>query len=147
LKTKESLDASHRIALILSGTGCLTCIIITAVIGSSLASLQNIWLLPGAYFLEITIGAMAGFLAVLTRHPGASKVLWIYCGTLLVFILMASFSVGFFFIPVLVIFGVVSILLDLKQKKLLPAHLGLFFCGLILQLVLMLAILWLNPHS
>jgi len=133
-------DKASRFELMVAGIGAAVCLVITVTIWISLVSYQPIWLLPGAYFLELMSGAVICFLAYLFWFPRASLISWMYSGVLVVFSVLAGFTVGFLYIPVFIIFGGLSIFSDIKHKKPIFAHLGIFVCAGIIQLGIMLAV-------
>jgi hypothetical protein len=141
MENSKPKDKSSRFELFIAGLGAAACIAITVTIWISLVSYQSIWLLPGAYFLELMTGAILCILSFLYCFQRASLVSWIYSGVLVVFIVLAGFTVGFLYIPVFIIFGGLSIYSDLKHKKPIFAHLGIFLCAGILQSGVMLAVI------
>jgi len=131
---------SSRSELIIAGIGTTVCLVITMAIWSSLVSNQPIWLLPGAYFLELMAGAVICFLAFLISLQRASLISWIYSGILVVFSILTGFTVGLLYFPVFIIFLGLSIYSDLKHKRPILAHLGIFLGAGVIQSGVMLAI-------
>jgi len=133
-------EKSTRVELIISGIGAVACLIFTMALWFSLARYQPIWLLPGAYFLELMITAIVCFLSFIYFFQWAPHLSWIYSGILIVFSMLAGFSVGFLYIPVFLIFMGLSIFSDLKHKKPVMSHFVIFLIAGIIQLGLMLAV-------
>jgi hypothetical protein len=134
-------DKSSRFELIIAGIGSAACVVLSTTLWISLASTQSTWLLPGAYFLEIMVGAVVCFFAFLNFFQWASMVSWIFSGMLIVFSVLTGFTVGIFYFPVFFIFSFLSIFSDIKHKKPIAAHLGIFLCAGIIQLGLMILVI------
>jgi hypothetical protein len=129
---------SHFIESFISATGGTVCLMITYYIWSSLVSSQQIWLLPGLYFLELMAGAVICTLAYFKGLPQVATFAWIYNVILAVFILLAGFSVGFFYIPVFLIFVGLSIYSLIRQKLDFLPKLGIFVGAGLVQFLLMM---------
>ena len=116
------------------------CLIITIVFWWSISSYQALWPLPALYFIEIvTLSILSAFMFV----RGDPFVQFLTCGTagvIGVFSVLAAFSVGFFYFPFALIFAIISITSDVRNKKHIPAHLGTFFISGIAQFALILAL-------
>lgn len=132
------MERSSRIERMIVDIGTAICITLSLTLWISLASTQSTWLLPGAYFLEFICGAVVCFLVYRNCFEWASLASWIFCGMLLVFSVLAGFTVGIFYFPVFLIYLFLSIYFDIKHKKPLVFHLGIFVCTGLLQLGLML---------
>lgn len=132
---------SSRFELTIAGIGASVCVVLSITLWISLASTQITWLLPGAYFLELMVGAVACFFAFLFFFNWASLVSWIFSGILIVFCVLTGFSVGLLYFPVFIIFMFLSIFSDIKHKRKLVPHLGLFICAGIIHLGLMLLVI------
>jgi hypothetical protein len=141
MEINQTRDKPRKIDLFISGIGAAICIVTTLTIWFSISSNQPMWLLPGAYFLELMVGALVCVLAILLWFPRSSQISWIYSGILVAFIVIGAFSVGFFYIPVFLLFGSLSIILDLRIKKSIIVHLGFFLGAAILQAVIMLVLI------
>ena len=80
-----------------------------------MAAIQEIWLLPGLYFIEMAwlplIGAALAFLDTRKAVLG----MWAISGAILGFAMMGAMSVGFNYLPVFVLMGISS-LLSPKQR-------------------------------
>lgn len=144
MKKINPQEGSNRIEVFISGVGSVVCILTTDLIWSSLAPVQGLWLLPGLYFVELMLGAVTCFLAYLRKVPQAAGFSWAYSGLLIVFILLASFSVGFLYLPVLLIFGGLSIYSIFRRKPGLLKPLGIFLVSGLVQLALMLVLVWVS---
>lgn len=132
---------SQKIEVFLSGLGAAGCLLITYFIWSSLSPSQDMWLLPGGYFVELAAGAVICFWAYSRQYSRASTLSWIYCGVLVTFIVLAGFTVGFLYIPVFLIFGGLSIYSVIKHRQKLLIKLGIFALFVLVQLALMLSLI------
>jgi hypothetical protein len=128
----------YWIELFVSGLGVTVCLFLTYFFWRGLADYQNIWLLPGLYFLELTIGSVICFAAYYLQHPFASIISWIYCGILVVFIVLASFTVGLFYTPVFLLFTGLSLYSVLRNRQNLLVRLVIFTLSILFQLAVML---------
>jgi hypothetical protein len=64
---------------------------------------------------------------------------WGAVGIFSAFSILGAWSVGFFYLPVAIIFGVIAIRSDLRDKQPIAAHAGVCLIAGIVQVVLMLA--------
>lgn len=116
------------------------CLTITILFWWSLGSYQAMWPLPALYFIEIvTLSSLSAFLFV-RGDPRGPFLTWGTAGVIAVFSILAAFSVGFFYFPFALIFAILSISSDVRNKQHIPAHLGTFFIAGIAQLALILAL-------
>ena len=138
--TKQIIITSpwERLLAILAAVLCLT---ITILVWLSVSSYQATWPLPALYFLEIvTLSILSAFMFV-RGDPRGPFLTWGTAGVIGVFSILAALSVGVFYFPFALIFAIISISSDVRNKKHMPAHLGTFFLAGIAQfaLILMLA--------
>ena len=69
--------------------------------------------------------------------------MWVSVGVFFAFAILGAFSVGFFYLPVALIFTVISITSELRHKQSLPAHLGIGLAAALVQAAwMLLAIRW-----
>lgn len=98
------------------------------------------WPLPALYFIEIvTLSILSAFMFV-RGDPRGPFLTWGAAGVIGVFSILAALSVGFFYFPVALIFAIISITSDVRNKKHIPAHLGTFFLAAIAQFALILSL-------
>lgn len=136
--TKESIVTSplERFLAILAAVVCL---ITTILFWLSISSYQAMWPLPGLYFLEIvTLSIVSAFLFV-RGDPRSPYITWGTAGVIGIFSFLAVLSVGFFYLPFALIFAIISLTSDVRNKQHIPEHLGTFFIAGLAQLALMLA--------
>ena len=134
----------ERILAILAAVVCLT---ITLVFWFSLSTYQSMWPLPGLYFVEmVSLSFISTFIFVRGDRRG-SLITWPVAGVMSAFSFLGAFSVGFFYLPIALIFGVISLTWDLRNKKKIMTHFGIFLMAGIVQTVLMLGAIWLRNSA
>ena len=105
------------------------------------------WPLPGLYFIEIvTLSVVSAFLFI-RGDPRGQFLTWGAAGAIGAFSILAAFSVGFFYLPVAILFAIISATSDVRNKKHIPAHLATFLIAGMAQLAVMLAAIGLLQPS
>jgi hypothetical protein len=128
-----------RLERILAVLAAVVCLIITLVFWFTISPHQSMWPLPGLYFLEmVSLSFISTFLFV-RGDPRGSLMTWIAAGVFSAFSFWGAASVGFFYLPVALMFSVISLTWDVRNKQNKPARLGIFLIAGIVQSVLMLA--------
>ena len=129
--------------------GAVDCIGMSILFSASISSGpigQQLWPLPGFYFLEISLLGLAGFLAVATNralHPSRWSALpWIAGGVLATFVVLGGFSIGPALIPGMLAFLIAGIFQDIRQRGDWPRHFMLLMLAAILQGVLMFSLVF-----
>ena len=136
--TKQTIIISpwERVLATLAAVLCLT---ITILLWLSVSAYQAMWPIPALYFIEIvTLSIISAFMFV-RGDPRGPFLTWGAAGVIGVFSILAAFSVGFFYFPFALVFAIISITSDVRNKKHIPAHLGTFFIAGLAQFVLILA--------
>lgn len=113
--------------------------LITIPIGWSVSAQQSLWPLPGLYFIEMVALSLISAVMFVRGDPGNQFVVWGAVGIFSAFSIIGAWSVGFFYLPVTIIFGMVAILSDLRKKQLSAVHFGGCLLAGIAQAVLMFA--------
>jgi hypothetical protein len=132
----------ERILAIVAGGVCLA---VTLFLSWSVSATQPIWPLPGLYFIEvILLGGLAAFMFIRGGRR-AKFVTWAALGALTGFALLGALSVGFFYLPIALIFAAIAITSDLRSRQPVAAHLAVFLLAGIAQVLLMLAAIRLIP--
>lgn len=138
--TKQTIIIStwERVLAILTAVLCLT---ITILVWLSVSSYQAMWPLPALYFIEIVTLSILSAFTFVRGDPLGQFMTWGTAGVIGVFSILAAFSVGLFYFPFALIFAILSISSDVRNKKHIAAHLGTFFLAGIGQfaMILMLA--------
>src|SRR6266498_5485013 len=93
---------------LLAFLAAVVCLIITIVFWMSVSSHQSMWPLPGLYFIEIgTLSVVSAFLFI-RGDPRGQFLTWGAAGVIGAFSILAAFSVGFFYLPVVLLFAIIS---------------------------------------
>lgn len=136
--TKESIVTSP-LERFLAIFAAVVCLIITILFWLSISSYQAMWPLPGLYFLEIvTLSIVTAFMFA-RGDPRGQYLTWGTAGVIGAFSILAALSVGFFYLPIALIFAGIAVTSDVRNKKNIPAHLGIFLIAGIAQFALILA--------
>jgi hypothetical protein len=96
------------------------------------------WLLPGLYFIEMVALSLISTFIFVRGDPHGSLITWLAAGAIIAFSILGAFSVGFFYLPVALLLGVISITWDVRNKQHILAHLGIFLIAGLGQSILML---------
>jgi hypothetical protein len=133
-KTTRTLDRFLAIA------GMVICLVLTAILWVSISANQSIWPLPGLYFIEMAaLSVVVALLVFFDASPLGPFITWGALGIFIAFTILGAWSVGFFYLPVVIIFGVIAILFDVRYKQPIAAHIGVCLLAGLLQVALMLA--------
>jgi len=129
---------------LLAVLGTILCLVTTASIWSSIRAYQGIWPLPGLYFIELIAFSLLGTVMFISGRGRIRVIPWIAVGVCMAFAILGAFSVGPFYLPVALIFTVISIISDIRNKQPLPTHLGFCLAAVLIQAALMLLVIrWL----
>ena len=134
----------ERILAILAAVVCLT---ITLVFWFSISPRQTMWPLPGLYFVEIVSLSFISTFIFVHGDPRGSLMTWVAAGVISAFSFLGALSVGCFYLPVALMFSVISLTWDVQNKQNKPARLGIFLIAGIVQSALMLAAIWLHTSG
>ena len=93
-----------------------------------------------AVYVMVALSMISAFLFV-HADPRGSVITWGAAGVIGAFSIFGAFSIGFFYLPVALMFGFVSIIWDVRNRQNIPLHLGVFLIAGILQLALMFVFL------
>ena len=120
--------------------GTVICLVLSAILWWSIGAQQSLWPLPGLYFIEMAVlSIVCGLLAFFDGNPRGQFITWGTVGIFTAFSILGAWSVGFFYLPVAIIFGVIAIRSDLRNEQPVAAHVAVcLFAGLV-QVALMLA--------
>lgn len=128
--------------------GAVVCLIITILFWLSVSTYQTMWPLPGLYFIEMVALSIISAFIFVRGDPRDQFITWGAAGVITVFSILGALSVGFFYLPVALIFAVISVTSAVRNKQRITAYLGIFLIAGIAQLVLMFAVVRLyNPSA
>lgn len=136
-----------RLEQILAILAAVVCLIITLVFWFSISLYQSMWPLPGLYFVEMVSLSFISTLIFVRGDPRGSLMTWVAAGVISAFSFLGAASVGFFYLPVALIFSVISLIWDVRNKQQRLTHLGIFLIAGIAQSALMLAAIWLHTSG
>jgi hypothetical protein len=139
MKDASQTTPTQLFERILAFIGAVICLIVTIIIWWSISAQQSMWPLPGLYFMEIVaLSNMSAFLFI--RGNARDKILiWGAVGAIIGFSILGALSVGFFYLPVALIFAFISITSDVRNKQRIAMHLGVCVIAAVVQAALMLA--------
>jgi hypothetical protein len=130
---------------ILTIFGAVACVAVTAVVWKNVSAYQGMWPLPALYLIEVSSLCLVSAYLTLRRAAFAGSFMWGTSGVLGAFCFLGMFSVGALYLPIFLALVVVSVMLDVRDKKRLAAHLALFLLAGLAQAALMLAaVRWLS---
>jgi len=140
---RQSVRVSRleRILAILAAVVCLT---VTLVLWFSESPRQSMWPLPGLYFVEMVSLSFISTFIFVRGDPHGSFMTWVVAGVISAFSFLGALSVGCFYLPVALMFSVISLTWDVRNKQNKPARLGIFLIAGIVQSALMLAAIGLH---
>lgn len=119
--------------------GAAACVVITAVIWRSVSASQAMWPLPAPYLIELAaLGIVAAYAFIRGGRTGEIAA-WAIVGVLAAFCIVGAWSVGFLYLPITLIFGVVLITYDVRNRQAIAAHLGVCLIAGLAQAALMLS--------
>ena len=143
---RQSVKVS-RLERILAILAVVVCLIITLVFWFTISPYQGMWPLPGLYFVEMVSLSFISTFIFVRGDPRGSLMTWVAAGVISAFSFLGALSVGIFYLPVALMFSVISLASDVRNKQNRPARLGIFLMSVIAQLALMLAVNWLHTSG
>ena len=136
--TRPQSSAMHlfeRSAVALAAVGCIA---VTIAIWRSVDTYQDVWPLPGLYFVELPAVSLAAALGGNLGLSWARLVTWAALGIVLAFSILGAFSVGTLYLPVAVLLAVAGISSDLQAGQRITPHIGICLGVAVAQGALML---------
>jgi protein-S-isoprenylcysteine O-methyltransferase Ste14 len=97
--------------------------------------------LPALYFIEMLALSLLNAYTFFRSDPRDRSLAWGAVGAISAFSILGAFSVGFFFLPVALLFAIISITSDIRSKQPLLARLGICLLAGLIQAGLMFAII------
>ena len=138
----SSKKSIHPLERIFAVAGMLTCLALTAILFISIGAYQGLWPLPGLYFIEMAVlSLVCALLIFMDGGPSGQFILCAAVGIFIGFSILGALSVGFFYLPVAILFGVAAIFSDLRKKQHIAAHIGVCLIAGLVQVVFMLAVI------
>jgi hypothetical protein len=109
--------ASPGLAKALAAINVLICTAITVFIWVELSPLQGMWPLPGFYLVEMLLLSTAAAYAVFREAGHGGAVIWGVFGAVSAFALLAAWTVGLLYLPVIVLLAVTGILFLRRRRQ------------------------------
>jgi hypothetical protein len=148
MQVTRQITMTSPLERILAIFGAAICLFITILLWLSVSTYQSMWPLPGLYFIEMVVLSIISAFIFVRGNPRNKFISWGAAGVISAFSMLGALSVGFFYLPVALIFAVISVTSDVRNKQDIMAHLGSFLIAGIAQLVLMFAaIRLLHPNA
>ncbi len=125
--------ATTLIEKILAILAAVICLVSTVLLWGGISGHQSMWPLPGLYFIMVMVLGVLGAFSFIWGGAIGKFITWGAAGALLGFSILGAFSVGFFYLPAALLFIIISITYDGRNKRPLLAHLAV---GLVVGLAL-----------
>jgi hypothetical protein len=132
--------ATRPFERILAIAGAGICLVVTAILWGSISAQQSLWPLPALYFIEMAVlSVVCAMLAFVGDNSLGQFITWVSVGIFFGFSILGAWSVGFIYLPVAVIFAVIAIRSDLRNKQHIAVHIGVCLIAGLVQVALMQA--------
>src|SRR5512140_135661 len=107
----------HSFERVLVVLAAVACVMLTIGVWRSVSGTQSMWPLPGLYFVELPVAAIATALAFLRDDESSVMIAWVSAGIFLAFAVLGAFSVGLFYLPVSLMFLMLAVLATVRQDR------------------------------
>jgi len=115
-ETSSRANSTHRLERALAVTGTALCMIVSAAAWWGLRVQQSLWPLPDLYLLEMLAASALATWGIWSQaeRPASLRLIltWASIGIMLGFVILGAFSIGFFYLPVVVLLVSAAILAD-----------------------------------
>ena len=119
--------------------GAVVCLIVTILFWLSVRAYQSMWPLPALYFIEmVALSIISAFLFV-RGDPRDKFIIWGAAGVISAFSILGASSVGLFYLPIALLFALISGTSDVRNNQPIRAHLAIFMIAGVAQSALMFA--------
>jgi hypothetical protein len=116
----------------------IACLVISVYFWIVISRQQAMWPLPALYLIEIMgVGIIAGGCAVFDWAFGGI-ILWIVIGIQTAFVVLAVWSIGLFYVPVVFLLLAAGIVFEMRKRQRVGLHLLLGIAAAATQFGLML---------
>lgn len=143
---RQSVRVS-RLERMLAILAAVVCLITTLVFWFSVSPYESRWTLPGFYFVEIVSLSFISTFIFVRGDPGGSLMTWVAAGVMSAFSFLGASSLGLFYLPVALMFSVISLIWDVRNKQQRLTHLGIFLIAGIVQSAVMFAAIGLHHEG
>jgi len=115
------------------------CLVVTIRVWMIVSAQQALWPIPGAYLIEMLALSLLAALAIQPGSPLPVALPGIACGGLFAFSVLASFSVGLFYLPVALLILIAGLLFTLSTRRSLFIFLAWTAAAVVIQSGIILA--------
>ena len=102
---------SRSLERFLAIIGAIVCLVLTLRIWQVFGSRQYMWPLPGLYLVEMLSLSLAVSVAVVRESRFAGAIAWATLGAMGAFAVLAAWTIGLLYLPVIIPIAIVGILL------------------------------------
>jgi hypothetical protein len=137
--TSENQSKGRPLERFLSLLAFLVCLGITIRIWQLVSPQQSMWPIPGLYFIEMVMLSGLAAAAINFSHNLPWAFTGIAFGATLAFSVLAGFSVGLFYLPVVALLLIAGFLLNISTKRSLLIYLAWATAAAVIQTGITLA--------
>src|SRR3990172_12471338 len=141
----DSKPARGNLERYLALWAAAVCSIISIRVFQLVGSMQPVGPLPALYLVEVTSLTWVAAWILIRERPGSAAVVCAVAGVLSGFSILGAWTIGFFYLPVVLLLAIAAELATWRRHGPSPVGLASFAVGFAGQVVLMLAILQLVP--
>lgn len=124
----------------LPALAAIACLVLTIRIWQVVGGDQPMWPLPVAYLVEVLALAAAAGLASALGLSIAAMITWIAVGAISAFAVLAAFSVGLMYAPVVLLLLVSGVLAAWRQRRRIPIYLACAVAAALLEAGIILGV-------
>ena len=128
---------AQSVECILAVLAAVACLFLTIGIWRSVSAVQNLWPLPGLYFVELAAVGILSALLFLVGHRCSAMSAWVATGIYLAFTVLGVMSVGLFYLPIAVMFVMVAVVATVRREQPVLRGVGALVVAALAQAVLM----------
>ena len=139
MEPERNTIATTLVERILTVFGVIICLVITIPIWRSTSAQQPMWPLPALYFIEMVVLSIISSFLFIRGNAWGRIIVWGAVGLIFGFSILGALSVGFFYLPVAIIFSGISITSDVRNKQRIGRLLLVCLVAGIAQVVFMFA--------
>ncbi len=117
------------------------CLLLNVRVWQVISPQQPMWPLPGFYLFETAALSLLALAGIVRGDPLGSLAAWAVAGALLGFAILAGFSIGFYYLPVVAFLAFAALWLDRRDWRSLPLHVGIALIAAVIHAAFMLALI------
>ena len=124
MQSAKPTPATRPFERLLAILGAVICLVSTILLWAGISSHQSMWPLPGLYFMLVAVLGVLGAFTFIWGGSIGKFITWVAAGALLGFSILGAFSIGLFYLPAALLFFLISITCDVRNKGPILAHLA-----------------------